>query len=156
LLREYIARAFKQSEWAMTITKRRSPELHPMDMHIGRQMRLRRQILVLSQMDLAARLNISYQQLQKYETGRNRISASRLYQTAQCLGVPVGYFFEGADALSSKTATGDGPGEPGDMDANAIKTLAAFSQIANPLVRNSLVQLARAIGQSSDAADDGT
>jgi transcriptional regulator with XRE-family HTH domain len=71
----------------MTNTKRRGPELHPMDMHIGRQMRLRRQILVLSQMDLAARLNISYQQLQKYETGRNRISASRLYQTAQCLGV---------------------------------------------------------------------
>jgi transcriptional regulator with XRE-family HTH domain len=124
-----------------------------MDMHIGRQMRLRRQILVLSQMDLAARLNISYQQLQKYETGRNRISASRLYQTAQCLGVPVAYFFEGADALTSKTATGDGPG---DMDANAIKALAAFSQIANPLVRKSLVQLARAIGQSSDAADDGT
>lgn len=140
----------------MTITRRRSPELQVTDMHIGRRLRLRRKLHGLSQTDLAARLNISYQQLQKYETGNTRISASRLYQTAQVLGVPVEYFFEGADALASKAAARGGPGEQGDMSENPIMTLVVFSQIPSLRVRKILVQLARAIGKSSDAADDGT
>lgn len=140
----------------MATTRRRGPELHPTDMHIGMKLRLRRHILALSQTNLAARMNISYQQIQKYETGSNRISASRLYQVAQVLDVPVEYFFEGADVLASKIATRRGPDAPGDMDVNAAKTLAAFSQIPNLRVRNLLVQLARAIGESSDAGDDRT
>ncbi len=139
----------------MTKTGPRSPELHPIDMHIGKRVRLRRQILALTQTDLAARLNISYQQLQKYETSANRISASRLYQIAQVLGVPVEYFFEGADVLASKTAMRGGPGGQGDMSASAIKTLAAFSQISSQGVRKSFVQLARAISQSAEVDDDG-
>lgn len=139
----------------MTNTRRRSPELHPTDVHIGMRLRLRRQILALSQMNLAARMNVSYQQLQKYEAGANRISASRLYQTAQVLGVGVEYFFEGADALASKTATRGGPGELGELSANAVKAMAALSQISNQGVRNSFVQLARAISQSAELDHDG-
>ena len=139
----------------MTITGRRSAELRPVDLHIGRKLRLRRQILALTQTELAAPLSISYQQLQKYETGANRISASRLYQIALVLGVPVQYFFEGADALASKTATRGGPGEQGELSANAVKAMAALSQISNQGVRKSFVQLARAISQSAELDHDG-
>ena len=123
----------------MTNTRQRSPELHPTDVYIGMRVRLRRHILALSQTDLAARMNVSYQQVQKYETGANRISASRLYQTAQVLGVGVEYFFEGADALASKAATRGGPGEQDELSANAIKALAALSQISSQGVRKSFV-----------------
>ncbi len=139
----------------MANTRWRSPELHPTDIHIGMKLRMRRQILALSQTDLAARMNVSYQQIQKYETGANRISASLLYQTALALGVPVEYFFEGADALDSKAATHDGPGEQGKLDTNAIKTLAALSRISNQGVRKSFVQLARAISRSAEVDNDG-
>lgn len=139
----------------MTNTRWRSPELHRTDLHIGMRLRLRRQVLALSQTDLAARMNVSYQQVQKYETGANRISASRLYQTAQVLGVSVEYFFEGADALASKIATRGGPGEHGELNANAVKALVALSQISSQGVRKSFVQLARAISQSAEVDNDG-
>ena len=138
----------------MTKTTRRSPELHSIDVHIGMRLRMRRQILALSQTDLAARMNVSYQQVQKYETGANRISASRLYQTGQALGVPVEYFFDGADALASKTATRGGPGKNGKLDTSAIKALAALSRISSQGVRKSFVQLARAISRSAEVDND--
>ncbi len=140
----------------MTITGRRSAELRPVDLHIGRKLRLRRQILALTQTELAAPLSISYQQLQKYETGANRISASRLYQIALVLGVPVQYFFEGADTLASKTAARGAPGKQAELGASAIRAVAALSRIPSQGVRKSFVQLARAISQSAEVKNDGT
>lgn len=67
------------------------------DDHVGARMRLRRILLGLTQEQLAVALNISYQQIQKYETGANRVSAGRLFQIAQRLAVDVSYFFEGLD-----------------------------------------------------------
>ena len=68
----------------------------PIDQHVGERIRLRRTERGLTQEQLAAALDVSYQQVQKYETGANRISAGRIYQIARKLGVEVGYFFEGA------------------------------------------------------------
>jgi transcriptional regulator with XRE-family HTH domain len=68
---------------------------NPIDTHVGMRIRARRQQLKLSQMQLAPVLEVSFQQLQKYETGANRISASKLFMTANALEVPVGWFFEG-------------------------------------------------------------
>lgn len=67
----------------------------PVDRHVGQRIRARRKMIGLSQSNLAEALNLTFQQIQKYERGANRVSASKLYETARCLGVPVSYFFEG-------------------------------------------------------------
>jgi transcriptional regulator with XRE-family HTH domain len=72
-------------------------EIHLVDIHVGANVRLRRKAMKVSQSDLADALGVSFQQVQKYERGTNRISASRLYDIAACLGVNVEYFFRGLD-----------------------------------------------------------
>ena len=70
---------------------------NPIDLHVGRRLRQRRRVLGLTQQKLADEVSIRFQQIQKYESGANRISASRLYALALALDVPVAYFFEGLD-----------------------------------------------------------
>ena len=74
-----------------------------MDLHVGAQVRARRVLLGLSQEKLAEGLGITFQQVQKYERGSNRISASRLYNMAQLLDVPITFFFEGVDDHKSSS-----------------------------------------------------
>ncbi|MBR4932633.1 MAG: helix-turn-helix transcriptional regulator [Alphaproteobacteria bacterium] len=73
--------------------------LDTIDEYIGSRIRLRRNLLGLSQDDLAKKLNISFQQIQKYEKGTNRISGSRIWQLARILNIPAGYFFDGVEAF---------------------------------------------------------
>jgi transcriptional regulator with XRE-family HTH domain len=68
--------------------------VNPVDTHVGKRLRLRRTILGMSQEELAKNLGITFQQVQKYEKGVNRIGSSRLFDIAQVLGVPVSFFFE--------------------------------------------------------------
>ena len=70
---------------------------HPVDLYVGARLRIRRKVLGLSQTQLAEALGITFQQVQKYERGANRISASKLYEAARLLQSPVSYFFEGLD-----------------------------------------------------------
>jgi transcriptional regulator with XRE-family HTH domain len=70
-------------------------DIHPVDRHVGQQLRIRRIHSNLSQTELGAKIGLSYQQIQKYESGKNRISASMLYEFAGGLNVPVAQFFEG-------------------------------------------------------------
>ncbi len=70
---------------------------HPVDLYVGARLRIRRKVLGLSQTQLADALGITFQQIQKYERGANRISASKLYEAARLLRSPVSYFFEGLD-----------------------------------------------------------
>ena len=72
------------------------------DIHIGQKIRARRILLGLSQTELADTASISFQQVQKYEKGTNRVGASRLQQFSQALGVPPSYFFEGAPTVGKK------------------------------------------------------
>ena len=78
---------------------------HPVDTHVGALIRLRRKELGLTQTQLANALGLTFQQVQKYERGSNRVSASKLHETAAELGAPIGYFFEGLSTPS------DGPVE---------------------------------------------
>jgi transcriptional regulator with XRE-family HTH domain len=71
---------------------------HPIDVHVGSRLRLRRTMLRISQDKLAAELGLTFQQVQKYERAANRISASRLYQLCRILKVPISFFFEGIEA----------------------------------------------------------
>lgn len=75
---------------------------HPVDQHVGKRLKNLRVLRGKTQTNVADGLNISFQQVQKYELGRNRISASKLYEIAGILGVPTAYFFEGLDQADAK------------------------------------------------------
>ncbi|MEN9062251.1 MULTISPECIES: helix-turn-helix domain-containing protein [Ponticoccus] len=70
---------------------------HPVDVHVGKRIRHRRWLVGMTQQQLAERVGIKFQQIQKYETGANRVSASRLWDIADALEVPVSFFFEGIE-----------------------------------------------------------
>ena len=70
---------------------------HPVDAHVGKRIRHRRWMVGMTQQQLADKVGIKFQQIQKYETGMNRVSASRLWDIAETLGVNIGFFFEGID-----------------------------------------------------------
>ncbi len=73
---------------------------HPVDAHVGKRIRHRRWMLGMTQQQLADAVGIKFQQIQKYETGMNRVSASRLWNIAETLGVGISFFFEGIDDAS--------------------------------------------------------
>jgi transcriptional regulator with XRE-family HTH domain len=95
---------------------RRRGEPDPVDIHVGSRIRTRRILLGQSQENIASQLGISFQQLQKYESGANRISASRLYDVAYILDVPVAYFF---DEMPETVRYPDGEGKSMPADGNA-------------------------------------
>ena len=71
---------------------------HPVDVHVGKRIRHRRWVIGMTQQQLAEQVGIKFQQIQKYETGMNRVSASRLWDISETLGVPVSFFFDGLEA----------------------------------------------------------
>jgi transcriptional regulator with XRE-family HTH domain len=123
------------------------------DAHVGMRLRLRRTLLGIRQEDLAQMLGITFQQVQKYESGDNRISASRLFQLSVLLDVPVAWFFDGASL--STPAIGEAGARPikapelSLADAGGRKDLALlcryFEAIADPRLRRKLVAIARVL-----------
>jgi transcriptional regulator with XRE-family HTH domain len=107
------------------------------DLHIGQRLRMRRKLAGLSQEQLAERLGITFQQVQKYEKGTNRISASRLFAAARLLSVPVSYFFEGLAASEAQ------PESVIPMNSDEHDLLLAFRS-AREDVRRPLVALVQA------------
>src|SRR6202051_1621709 len=87
----------------------RSPKNHPINSQIGQRLRQRRLLLGLSQTDLGKRMQLSFQQVQKYEKGTNALTAVRLVQAAEALGVPITYFFEGLIGERAALAVADSP-----------------------------------------------
>lgn len=87
---------------------------HPVDVHVGKRIRQRRWLVGMTQQQLAEQVGIKFQQIQKYETGANRVSASRLWDIAEALDVKVSFFFEGL------TATTGEDGAPQDMPADLM------------------------------------
>ena len=74
---------------------------HPVDIHVGKRVRHRRWMVGMTQQQLAEHVGIKFQQIQKYETGMNRVSASRLWDISETLSVPVSFFFEGIETETS-------------------------------------------------------
>lgn len=132
-----MARQSDKNEDNMELLSARKADL--IDKHVGRRLRDRRRTLDLSQQDIANILNISYQQVQKYESGQNRISAGRLYLLAHIMKTEVSHFYEGlpdGDSILSGRIT--------DMDL-IIPDLEA---LPNANVRDALSDLVRAIKES--------
>src|SRR5271154_3361246 len=86
---------------------------NPIDVHVGLQVRLRRKELKISQEKLADALGLTFQQVQKYERGANRISASKLYEIARTLQVPIGWFFEGLTDQADEAPAHEASSAPG-------------------------------------------
>lgn len=110
------------------------------DDHVGARIRLRRTLLGMTQDQLASALSISYQQIQKYETGANRISAGRLFEIAQCLSVDISYFFDGAEP---GIVANELP--HGGRNRVAIELVRNFLDIANEDQRAALAHLVKTL-----------
>jgi transcriptional regulator with XRE-family HTH domain len=131
------------------------------DLHVGKRLRRRRRLLGLTQQQLAESIGIRFQQIQKYECGANRVTASRLYELAVALNVPVNYFFEGLQQVAAPAAAG-APGAPAnDRDLIAADVLSqketlelirAYYKLGER-PRRRLLDLAKALqDESTDAA----
>ena len=127
----------------------------PIDAHVGARLRQRRTLLGMNQTTLGDALGVSFQQVQKYENGTNRISASRLFDLSQFLDVPVEFFFEEmptAVAASSPAQRGRKakapPGyELGPMaKRETLELVRAYYKISDPQVRKRLREMAKAVG----------
>lgn len=121
----------------------------PVDIHVGQKLREFRTLRGLSQDHLAQALDISFQQVQKYERGANRISASRLHQLSAILGVPVGAFFED---LAAPTEYRNAPGVDAEFERMAsretLELVRAYYEIEDAAVRKRLIDFVRTLGKS--------
>lgn len=121
----------------------------PVDVHVGQRLRQRRTLLGMSQEKLANAFGVSFQQVQKYERGANRISASRLHLLTKVLDVPITYFFEGLPDVMPARGEALKPTE-GDEQMTRRETLElvrAYYRINDPTVRRRVVDLVRALGR---------
>jgi transcriptional regulator with XRE-family HTH domain len=107
---------------------------NPVDVHVGRRIRLRRTLLGLSQMTLAEEMGISFQQLQKYERGSNRVSSSRLFDLSRIMNVPLAYFFDEMDGDVEKQS-------PAALHGRVPK---AFELKQDPASKRETLELVRA------------
>jgi transcriptional regulator with XRE-family HTH domain len=118
---------------------------HPVDVHVGKRIRHRRWMVGMTQQQLADKVGIKFQQIQKYETGMNRVSASRLWDISEAMGVNIGFFFEGLSAEGHQNED-----VPGDILADKEALLLVRSYYAIPEAqRRRLFELAKVL---SDAA----
>ncbi len=139
-----------------TITKKIP---NPIDRHVGSRVRMRRVLVGMSQEKLGEALALTFQQVQKYEKGTNRIGASRLQQISRILGVPVEYFFEGAPQAPDRPAS-NGFQDVGDTSYVAdflatnegVQLNKAFVRIKDPKLRRKVVELVSAMAGDEMAA----
>jgi transcriptional regulator with XRE-family HTH domain len=135
-----------------TVATKKAP--NPIDKHVGSRVRMRRKMLAMSQEGLCAALGLSFQQVQKYERGDNRIGASRLQHMSDILQVPVEFFFEGAPNASEPHGSGSAlsVAQIDDFISNSdgLRLIGAFMRIDNATVRRRNLMLVQEI-----AGDDG-
>jgi len=135
---------------------------NPVDRHVGSRVRLRRVLLGMSQERLGEALSLTFQQVQKYEKGTNRIGASRLNQISKILGMPVSFFFEGAPPDSSLAAHdtyaegfADHDQSRYDSDimssADGLQLAKAFLRIRDPKRRRMVISLANSLADEDSS-----
>ena len=129
---------------------------NPIDVHVGSRVRLQRTLVKMSQEKLGEALGVTFQQVQKYEKGTNRIGASRMQQIAETLGVSISFFFEGAPGSEDNT---EGVGMREADTANyvtdflstseGIELNSAFVRIPNAAVRRKIIDLVRILADET-------
>ena len=132
---------------------------NPIDVHVGSRVRLRRTLLGMSQEKLGDAIGLTFQQVQKYERGANRIGASRLHELSRVLDVPVSFFFDDMDPVRAPAIPG-GFAEPAaeafDSDPlrrrETVELVDAYYTIDDPAVRRRLFELARTLAAEGERA----
>lgn len=130
---------------------------NPIDIHVGSRIRLRRTMLGMSQEKLGESLGITFQQIQKYEKGTNRVGASRLQNISAILNVPVSFFFEDApgDQPASASSSAEASSSNYVVDflssSEGLQLNRAFVKINDPKVRRRIVDLVKALAAEGDA-----
>jgi len=125
---------------------------HPVDIHVGKQLRMRRVILGLSQEAIGKSIGITFQQVQKYERGINRMGSSRLFELSKYLTVPVSYFFEGLDSAARISPGGvaeeTSPFEHEKMSSReTLELIRAYYRISDPNVRSRVGELIKSLAE---------
>ncbi|HKF72185.1 MAG TPA: helix-turn-helix domain-containing protein [Stellaceae bacterium] len=142
-------------------SRQKSDRPNPIDVHVGTRVRLRRTLLGLSQEKLGEAIGLTFQQVQKYERGANRVGASRLYHLSRVLDVPVSYFFEemSSDVKSAAEARLVGmaeetpsPAHEADpmMRRETLELVRAYYRITDSQVRRRLFDLTKAIANATE------
>ncbi len=137
--------------------RRKSDKPNPIDVHVGSRVRLRRTLLGMSQEKLGEAIGLTFQQVQKYERGANRVGASRLYDLARVLDVPVSFFFDdltpesaaAAEATAQRSGDGVQRAEPDPlMRRETLELVRAYYRIPDPQIRRRLFDLTKAIANA--------
>ena len=131
---------------------------HPVDVHVGRRLRLKRTILGLSQEAVGKEIGVTFQQIQKYERGINRMGASRLYDFSKTLGVPVSYFFDGYGEYVNEAGIPMGAAEQDAAkyehekvnNRETLEVMRAYYRIKNPAVRKRIIELIKAFAEDAN------
>ena len=141
-----------------------SGEANPVDVHVGKRMRLRRMMMGLSQEEVAEALGVAFQQVQKYECAINRLSATRLWELGRVLQCQMSYFFDGMDdyteSASPRFLTGDTQvfgAQVADNNSNrpeTIRLVRAYNAIKRPATRKQILDLAASLSTKPEAEDD--
>lgn len=134
---------------------------NPIDVHVGSRVRLRRTLLGMSQEKLGQALGLTFQQIQKYERGVNRIGSSRLYQLSQILDVPVSFFFDDMPAANASPAPGLAESAQAPLERDpmvkreTLELVRAYYRIRDPNARKRIFELTKAVAALSDKAEAG-
>ncbi len=133
---------------------------NPIDIQVGSRVRLRRNMLGLSQEKLGEAIGLTFQQVQKYERGANRIGASRLHELSRVLDVPVSFFFDDVDPVRAPAIAGgfaEPPAEAFERDPmrqrETLELVDAYYAIDDPVLRRRLFELAKALAAESERGD---
>ena len=136
---------------------------HPVDVHVGARLRVRRTLMGMSQTALGEAIGLTFQQLQKYEKGTNRISASRLFALSRVLDVPVEYFFDDMPAAVAARSPADKKRgrtkKPPSYDLGPMATretlelVRAYYKISDPEIRTHLFAMTKILGARSSGSD---
>ncbi|MFT4074829.1 MAG: helix-turn-helix domain-containing protein [Asticcacaulis sp.] len=128
---------------------------NPVDLHVGARVRMRRKFLGMSQESLAEVIELTFQQVQKYERGSNRISASKLYEIAKALKAPIAYFFEGYGENEAVEGFSESESEQFVhgflMTTEGIELAEAFPRVKNAKLRRRILELVRTLGEEDEA-----
>ena len=129
---------------------------NPIDIHVGSRVRLRRNMLGMSQEKLGEKLGITFQQVQKYEKGTNRVGASRLQAIASILDTPVSFFFEDAPGEGARQSKGFSEDNATSYvvdfisSAEGLQLNRAFVRITDPKVRRKIIELVRTMAADEE------
>ncbi len=144
------------------LDRRRGRRIGPIDAHVGARLRVRRTLLGMNQTNVGDALGAAFQQVQKYENGKNRISASRLFDLSRVLDVPIAYFFDDMPTAVAASSPAQGGGkakklpshEPNPMNRReTLELVRAYYKIRDPQIRKRLYELTIAAGAAASKSD---